>query len=62
MRTNLAVRRERGCGERSRLQLLLKSAGTENMLLFAVNVLVVNVSSSVFKAPFGVFKTVLVTL
>ena len=32
-----------GRGERSRSQLLLKLAGAENMLILAVNALVVNV-------------------
>ena len=34
--------RLRGHGERSRLQLLFKLGGTENMLILAVNVLAVN--------------------
>ena len=37
-----APRGHRRHGERSRLQLLFKLAGTENMLILAVNVLAVN--------------------
>ena len=57
-----AGRAERGHGERSRLQLLLKLAGAEITLILAVNILAVNgalhalVSKSVLYTPYSVKK------